>query len=99
MQRRRELQRWGLFVLMLAIVIVVNLPIISLVLNSLRTTNEIITEMGFWPKHPSLINYQYVSYRTQFWTFFRNSLIVAATGTAICILAASLAGYAMSRFR
>ncbi len=96
---RRRLVRWGLFGLTLAIVIVIDLPIISLVVNSLRTTAEIMAEPGFWPKHPSLINYQYVSYRTQFWTFFRNSVIVALTGTVICIFAASLAGYALSRFR
>jgi ABC-type glycerol-3-phosphate transport system permease component len=96
---RRQLTRWGLFVLTLVIVIIVNLPILSLVLNSLRTTAQILSEPGLWPKHPSLINYQYVSSRTQFWTFFRNSVVVAFTGTLICILAASLAGYALSRFR
>ncbi len=98
-QTRRRLSRWGLFFLTLAIVILVNLPIITMALNSLRTTAEIMSERSFWPKNPSLINYQYVSSRTQFWTFFRNSLIVAISGTAICIAAASLAGYALSRFR
>ncbi len=98
-QMRRQLTRWGLFTFTLVIVIVVNLPIISLALNSLRTTADILAEHSFFPKHPSLINYQYVSYRTEFWTFFRNSLIVAFSGTAICMFAASLAGYALSRFR
>ena len=96
---RLQLKRWGLFVLTLVIVILVNLPILSMMINSLRTTAEILAEPGFWPKHASLINYQYVSERTQFWVFFRNSVIVAVTGTAICILASSLAGYALSRFR
>lgn len=98
-QTRKRLIRWGLFFLTLAIVILVNLPIITMALNSLRTTAEILSERSLIPKNPSLINYQYVSSRTQFWTFFRNSVIVASTGTAICILAASLAGYALSRFR
>jgi ABC-type glycerol-3-phosphate transport system permease component len=98
-QTRRQVTRWGLFSLTLVIVIIVNLPILSLVMNSLRTTAQILAEPGLLPRHPSLINYQYVTERTQFWTFFRNSVIVAVTGTAICILAASLAGYALSRFR
>lgn len=98
-QTRKRLVRWGLFFLTLAIVILVNLPIITMALNSLRTTEEILSERSLIPQNPSLINYQYVSNRTQFWTFFRNSIIVAFTGTAICIAAASLAGYALSRFR
>ncbi len=98
-QRRKQLTRWGLFALTLAIVIVVNLPIITMALNSLRTTDQIMAERSIFPSRPSLINYQYVSQRTQFWTFFRNSVIVAVTGTAICMVAASLAGYALSRFR
>ena len=65
-QMRRQLTRWGLFTFTLVIVIVVNLPIISLALNSLRTTADILAEHSFFPKHPSLINYQYVSYRTEF---------------------------------
>jgi ABC-type glycerol-3-phosphate transport system permease component len=96
---RRQVTRWTLFVLTLAIVILINMPIITLVINSLRSTAEIMAENSFLPKHPSLINYQYVSQRTQFWTFFRNSLIVAMTGTLFCMVAASLAGYALSRFR
>jgi ABC-type glycerol-3-phosphate transport system permease component len=98
-QTRRQLARWGLFVFTLAIVIIVNLPIISLIINSLRTTAEILSERGFWPSHPSLINYYYVTQRTQFWVFFRNSVVVALTGTVICIFAASLGGFALSRFR
>jgi ABC-type glycerol-3-phosphate transport system permease component len=98
-QTRKRLTYWGLFFFTLAIVILINLPIITMALNSLRTTDEILSERSLIPKHPSLINYQYVSNRTQFWTFFRNSVIVAVSGTAICIAAASLAGYALSRFR
>lgn len=98
-QTRRRFTRWGLFFLTLAIVIIVNLPIITMALNSLRPTAEIMSERSLMPRNPSLVNYQYVSSRTQFWTFFRNSVIVAVSGTAICIAAASLAGYALSRFR
>jgi ABC-type glycerol-3-phosphate transport system permease component len=98
-QTRRQFTRWGLCLLTLVIVIFVNLPIITMALNSLRTTEQILSEGTIFPRSPSLINYLYVSERTQFWTFFRNSIIVAVAGTALCIAAASLAGYALSRFR
>src|SRR4029453_10064394 len=93
--RRWQYIRWIWFVVML----VINAPIITLALNSLRTTNQIFSEKSLLPQHPSLVNYQYLSFRTSFWTFFRNSVIVAATATALTIVGASLAGYALSRYR
>lgn len=91
--------RWIWFVVMLAVVLVINAPIITLALNSLRTTNQILSETTLLPQHPSLLNYQYLSFRTSFWSFFRNSMFVAATATALTIFGASLAGYALSRYR
>jgi ABC-type glycerol-3-phosphate transport system permease component len=97
--RRRQLIRWTWFAVMVVVVLVINTPIITLVLNSFRTTSQIFSEKGLIPQHPSLVNYQYLSFRTSFWTFFRNSLFVAATATALTIIGASLAGYALSRYR
>ena len=53
-QARKRLTRWGLFFVTLAIVIFVNLPIITMALNSLRTTPEILSERSLIPQHPSL---------------------------------------------
>lgn len=97
--RRWRFVRWIWFVVMLAVVLVINAPIITLVLNSLRTTAQILSETSLFPAHPSLVNYQYLSFRTSFWRFFGNSMVVAATATAITIVGASLAGYALSRYR
>ncbi len=97
--RRWRYVRWIWFVVMLGVVLVINAPIITLALNSLRTTDQILTETSLIPQHPSLVNYQYLSFRTSFWSFFRNSVLVAATATAITISGASLAGYALSRYR
>ncbi|HXF61396.1 MAG TPA: hypothetical protein VNK95_07255, partial [Caldilineaceae bacterium] len=98
-RRSNARQRWGRFVLLLVIVLVVNLPIISMILNSLKTTDVILTDPSIIPRNPTLVNYAYLSTRTNFWLFFRNSMIVAGTGTAICIMAATLGGYVLSRFR
>ena len=96
---RRQIVRWSWFVLMLVLVLIINTPVLTLVLNSFRTTDQIFSEKGLNPQNPSLVNYQYLSFRTSFWTFFRNSMFVAATATAITIVGASLAGYALSRYR
>jgi ABC-type glycerol-3-phosphate transport system permease component len=96
--RNRQLKRWLLFAVLMVIVIIVNYPVITMFLNSLRSTNEILTTDTIWPAHVTLQNYIYLSSRTSFWTFFTNSMIVACVGTLFSIVCASLAGYALSRF-
>jgi ABC-type glycerol-3-phosphate transport system permease component len=77
MRKSSPRKRWGLFVLLVIIVFIVNLPIISMILNSLKTTSVILTETSIIPRNPTLINYTYLSTRTNFWLFFRNSIVVA----------------------
>jgi ABC-type glycerol-3-phosphate transport system permease component len=96
---RRERPKWHLSALMLVIVIVVNLPIILMILNSFRSTEEILSSSSIFPESPSLDNFRYLSERTSFWTYFTNSLVIAIGGTAVTIVLAGLAGYALSRFR
>lgn len=96
---RRERRKWHLSALMLVIVVVVNLPIILMVLNSFRSTEEILSSDSIFPERPSLDNFQYLSERTSFWTYFTNSIVIAIGGTAVTIVLAGLAGYALSRFR
>lgn len=84
---------------MLVIVIIVNLPIILMVLNSFRSTEEILSSDSIFPESPSLANFEYLSERTPFWTYFGNSIVIAVAGTAVTIVLAGLAGYALSRFR
>jgi ABC-type glycerol-3-phosphate transport system permease component len=99
MRKSSAVNRWALFCLLVMIVFIINLPIISMMLNSLKTTSTILTEVSIIPREPTLINYSYLSTRTNFWLFFRNSMIVAGGGTAICIVAATFGGYVLSRFR
>jgi ABC-type glycerol-3-phosphate transport system permease component len=57
----------------------------------------------FIAQHPAngttLANYVYINTRTHFWTFLFNSLVVAFAACSLAIVLASLAGFAMSRFR
>lgn len=84
--------------LLLVIVIIVDMPIIMMVLNSLRRTDEILSG-GLLPQMPSLDNYRYLNERTPFWTYFANSMVIALGATAMTIVVAALAGYSLSRFR
>ncbi len=99
MHTHKPLVRWSLFGLACVLVIVIDMPIISLILNSFRSTAEILASTSLVPKSPSLLNYVYVAQRTSFFRYLLNSLVMAGGGMALSILAATLAGYVLSRFR
>ena len=97
-RRMKPSRRWSLFALLAAIVVIVNLPVILMVLNSLQTTQQLMTARTILPTHPTLANFVYLSARTSFWTYLRNSMIVSFGCAALSVVAATLAGYALSRF-
>ena len=99
MQTHKPLVRWSLFALMALLVIVIDMPIISLILNTFRSTSAILSSTSLAPEAPSLVNYIYVAERTSFFQYLFNSLIMAGGGMALSILAATLAGDVLSRFR
>lgn len=92
-------KNWHLSALMLVIVILVNLPVLLMIMNSFKTNTEIMTSSNFFPQRIQFDNYVHVSDRTKFWTQFKNSWIVAFYGTFFSIIVAAFAGYAISRFR
>jgi ABC-type glycerol-3-phosphate transport system permease component len=92
-------RRWLLLFLGLAIVFIVDFPILTVALNSFRTTETIISSHSILPTHPTLANYFYINTRTNFWTFLLNSGIVALSSTVLGIALSGLAGFAMSRFQ
>ncbi|PZM08461.1 carbohydrate ABC transporter permease [Rhizobium tubonense] len=91
----------GLFLAML----IICLPGIWIVLSSLRPTVEIMAKPPVWiPRELS-----FDAYRAMFgglgqggipvWEYFRNSLIVSITSTAIALIIGMSGGYAFARFR
>src|SRR5215469_11824845 len=95
----RHVGKWLLLVVGLVIVFIVDFPILTVALNSFRTTASILSSGSILPTEPTLANYIYINSRTNFWTFLLNSSIVALTSTLLSIVLAALAGFAMSRFR
>jgi ABC-type glycerol-3-phosphate transport system permease component len=94
-----QLRRWTLFTLLAAIVLIVNVPVILMILDSLQSTEQLMTARALIPSEPTLANFYYLSARTSFWSFLRNSMIVSSGCAALSVVAAALAGYALSRFR
>jgi ABC-type glycerol-3-phosphate transport system permease component len=96
---RRQATRWAIFLLLVVVALLVNLPIILMVLNSFKANAEILSTHSFLPRAPTLINYELLSARTPFWNYFANSIIVAGLSTVASVLIAVFAGYALSRYR
>jgi ABC-type glycerol-3-phosphate transport system permease component len=95
----RNKRKWPLFFSLLIITFLINLPILTMILNSFKSNSEILTSSTIFPKTFTIENYIYLSSKTMFWTFFKNSIIVAFWGTLISIVVAAFAGYAISRYR
>lgn len=91
--------RWRLSLVTGLIVLVINTPIILMILNSFQTTEELMTTRSLLPQEPTLANYEYLNARTSFWRFLFNSMVISGGSTILGIIAAALAGYALSRFR
>jgi len=92
-------RRWQLFVLMSLIVLVINFPIIVIILNSFQTTEQILLNRSIFPNEFSTVNYEFLLNRTPFIRFVFNSFVVSGGSTVLSVIAAALAGYAMSRYR
>jgi ABC-type glycerol-3-phosphate transport system permease component len=91
--------KWIILLAALAIVFIIDFPILTVALNSFRTTENILSSSNILPTEPTLTNYVYINTRTHFWTFLLNSSVVAFLSTALGIVLAALAGFALSRFK
>ncbi|MGY5800322.1 carbohydrate ABC transporter permease [Rhizobium sp. LEGMi12c] len=106
-QQRLQRRLWnivyliGLFLAML----IICLPGFWIVISSLRPTVEIMAKPAVWiPQELSL-----EAYRAMFsgvgqggipvWDYFRNSLVISITSTAIALVIGMSGGYAFARFR
>jgi ABC-type glycerol-3-phosphate transport system permease component len=97
--KKKQIKRWLLFFVMLIIVLLVNLPILTMIMNSLKSNTEILSSNNILPSKLTFENYSYLNARTKFWTQFKNSWVVSFYGTGFSIIIGAFAGYAISRYR
>ncbi len=75
-------------------------PLAWLILTSIKPDREIFTSIPtFWTDTPSLDAYARLFSETNYLTYFFNSIIVAGSATLLTICVATLAAYAITRFR
>jgi multiple sugar transport system permease protein len=91
----------GLRMLMLVpMLIFVLFPFYWILITSFKTDLQIQRYTSiYWPEPWTLGQYQSLINNTPFLTWFRNTVIVATTSTAISVLVAALAAYALARLK
>ena len=95
----KRVKKWLLFAVLLIIAFLVNLPILTMIVNSLKSNTEILTSKSILPTKLTFENYETLHTRSKFWLQFKNSAVVSIWGTGLSIIIAAFAGYAISRYR
>ena len=99
-RRKDHVKDFLTHIVLIILIFIINIPIFSMVGTALKTEEEAISTTTLFPEwgHWSLENIITVLSRTVFPQNLLNSGIVAVIVTLVCIIVASSAGYAISRF-
>ncbi|MFN8471738.1 MAG: ABC transporter permease subunit [Anaerolineae bacterium] len=100
---RRARERGGValrLLLILPFLLFVLFPFYWIIITSFKTDLQIQQRINlFWPQPWTLDQFNALLFKTPYLTWFRNTVIVAATSTVIAVTFAALAGYALARFK
>ena len=99
MRRRALIGRILSYVALGVAALVIVFPIYWMIITSLKLPREILRQPSLWPQVFTLDNYGILIADKGFLLNIRNSLIVAGAVTVIAVIIASLAAYALVRFR
>jgi multiple sugar transport system permease protein len=74
-------------------------PLIWMVFASVKPADEIFSDPGLWPRHPTLDNYRggWGALGLDFGTFFVNSLVISLAAVIGNMVSCSMAAYALAR--
>jgi multiple sugar transport system permease protein len=101
--RMAQRQRVGTalrLLLLLPFLLFVLFPFYWIVITAFKTDLQIQQYASiFWPNPWTTEQFQTLLFKTPYLTWFRNTVIVATASTAISIMLASLAGYALARLK
>lgn len=101
--KRAGRERFGLgirLLLLIPILIFVLFPFYWIIITSFKTTLQIQRfDSIYWPNPWTAEQYRSLLQDTPFLLWFRNTVIVATTSTAISVFIAALAAYALARLR
>lgn len=81
-------------------VVVIGLPFYFIFVSSITPSTELFNvPPTYWPSIPTLDNYARMIESIPFLTYFRNSVIFGVGSSAVSVIAAGMAAYALARIR
>ena len=83
----------------IVLAMLINAPILLMLVNSFRTTDEMMASRSLLPAHVTWANYTFLFARTSFPRFLLNTALIGTVATVLTLIGAGLAGYALSRWR
>ncbi len=98
-QRKKRRLDFICYILLTVPLFAISTPLLACLASSLKDGKLIFIDKGLIPQHPTLENYKYVLFNSDFLNYFRNSMILSSFSTVCCVLIGCLTGYAISRFR
>src|SRR5262245_53452114 len=105
MAKLKMLQRERLSLVLRALMLLpfllfVLFPFYWIIITAFKTDLQIQQYKSiFWPNPWTIEQFQSLLFKTPYLTWFRNTVIVATTSTAIAVALAALAGYALARLK
>jgi ABC-type glycerol-3-phosphate transport system permease component len=93
-------QRILIYICFAIFVIVVLAPFYFIVVSSIMPSNELFeVPPRYWPTIATIDSYRNMMDSVPFFTYYRNSLIFATGSSAVSVIAASMAAYALARIK
>ncbi len=104
LQRRRHTSRKNMtrfiqYLVLSIVTLIILVPIVILIFDSLKTTGEMFLHPYTVPDPPRWENYGQILTAPSFWVFLRNSLIVMVASTAGVLMVCSLAAFVFARMQ
>lgn len=97
-RRMKALKQVSFWLLIAVIILYSVFPFYWAIVSSLKSSAALFT-VEFWPKEPTLQNYKDVFVQQPFGRNILNSLIVAGSTVALCLLLSVTASYALGRIQ
>jgi ABC-type glycerol-3-phosphate transport system permease component len=99
-RRRRQVARWGVFALAVALGIVMLIPFALMVSTAFKPHAFVLeSPPRLVPEHPTLENFTDAWTGQDFGRYFVNSLIVSVASTAIAVALSAMLAFAFARYR
>lgn len=97
--KKEKIRKIILYVILSVFLVTCIYPIIWLLINSFKTTDELFANTWGLPKTFTLQNYYHAIVKNKMLLYFRNSVFVSAVSVAVILLVSLMAAFGVTRLR